>query len=330
MSVANSIIRKQILNLRYAASEARTYRRDLQRALDRFADRMIREPNNTRLQAIIGDLEALLSRDLQELGRKINADLIDFGQQEFDFLEGVMELNSTVLMKAPDIGVLIRALESKELEVPVGPRSLTMAQALREFERGQTQLIRRILQDGILAGESIPDMTSRIKRLGTTRSANQIEALTRTLVNFASSQAQDAFMTANSSVFDGEEWTAVLDTRTTDLCAGRDGNIYPIGQGPKPPAHWNCRSRRLPVIKSDFQKSSQQSDRENFDHWLRGQDKSFQEEYFSQFPNADERLRLFREGLEMQDFRDETGRTYSLEQLRALHPMAFRDADIAI
>jgi SPP1 gp7 family putative phage head morphogenesis protein len=43
------------------------------------------------------------------------------------------------------------------------------------------------------------------------------------------------------------EWVSVLDNKTTEICISRDGNRYPYGQGPIPPAHINCRSTIVPV-----------------------------------------------------------------------------------
>lgn len=42
--------------------------------------------------------------------------------------------------------------------------------------------------------------------------------------------------------FDYYEWVAVLDSRTTDICRHRHGHVFQYGKGPRPPAHYNCRS----------------------------------------------------------------------------------------
>lgn len=44
-------------------------------------------------------------------------------------------------------------------------------------------------------------------------------------------------------------WLSVLDGQTTDLCRGRNGNVYRYGFGPQPPAHYRCRSRTRPVFQ---------------------------------------------------------------------------------
>ena len=43
---------------------------------------------------------------------------------------------------------------------------------------------------------------------------------------------------------------ATLDSRTSLRCASLDGQVFPIGTGPRPPQHPNCRSTITPVTKS--------------------------------------------------------------------------------
>ena len=41
---------------------------------------------------------------------------------------------------------------------------------------------------------------------------------------------------------------AILDSRTTKLCAGYHGKTFEVGRGPRPPLHWYCRSTRVPLV----------------------------------------------------------------------------------
>ena len=94
----------------------------------------------------------------------------------------------------------------------------------------------------------------------------------------------------------------------------------------------NCRSQRVPILKDEFAinpKSDSVVGGRTFDDWLRGQDAGFQDEYFSQFPDGKDKAALFRRGgLDIQQFRNETGVEYSLDQLRGLEPLAFKKANI--
>lgn len=43
------------------------------------------------------------------------------------------------------------------------------------------------------------------------------------------------------------QWCSVLDNRTSDICRSRHRKVYRYGEGPIPPAHYNCRSRIMGV-----------------------------------------------------------------------------------
>lgn len=45
-----------------------------------------------------------------------------------------------------------------------------------------------------------------------------------------------------------EVYVAILDSRTTKLCAGYHGKTFEAGRGPRPPLHWYCRSTRIPLV----------------------------------------------------------------------------------
>lgn len=45
-----------------------------------------------------------------------------------------------------------------------------------------------------------------------------------------------------------EVYVAILDSRTTKLCAGYHGKTFEVGRGPRPPLHWYCRSTRVPLV----------------------------------------------------------------------------------
>ena len=107
---------------------------------------------------------------------------------------------------------------------------------------------------------------------------------------------------------------------------GRDGTVYKPGKGPRPPAHFNCRSSTSPVTKSwrelgfDIDElppatrasmNGQVPSDQTYDGFLRGQDKGFQEEVLGK-----RKAELFRGGLKTDRFVDKSGKEYTLDQLR--------------
>lgn len=102
---------------------------------------------------------------------------------------------------------------------------------------------------GVLEGDTIGDMVRRFRasEAVTRRSA---ETLVRTHVNHVANQARAQLYAANADIVDRLRWTATLDGRTSPICQARDGKTYPLSEGPRPPAHPNCRSIMTPVLKS--------------------------------------------------------------------------------
>ncbi len=108
---------------------------------------------------------------------------------------------------------------------------------------------------GLVEGESIEQIVRRIKGTRTSpqlisKSRRDIRTIVRTSVNHVNTQAREQTMKENTDVLKGVEYIATLDSLTTIICANLDGKIFPIGKGPRPPQHFNCRSTTAPVVKS--------------------------------------------------------------------------------
>lgn len=75
----------------------------------------------------------------------------------------------------------------------------------------------------------------------------ELDTLVRTATDIFADLARVQIDTSNG--LQGREvYVAVLDSRTTKLCAGYHGKIFEAGRGPRPPLHWYCRSTRVPLV----------------------------------------------------------------------------------
>ena len=86
----------------------------------------------------------------------------------------------------------------------------------------------------------------------TGQSRREIEMFTRTATNHVSETARQVTYQQNFEVIKGWMFEATLDGRTSAECRTLDSlqKVYPIGEGPSPPRHPNCRSVTRPVLKS--------------------------------------------------------------------------------
>lgn len=223
-----------------------------------------------------------------------------------------------------------------------------LREALKDVEAAKAIRIRDAIRMGFVEGETISQMVRRIRgtrALGYADGLMEIdrrgaEALVRTAVNHTANYARQAVFEANSDVVQEWQFLATIDSRTSAPCRGLSGSIHPIGSGPQPPRHWNCRSTAVPVLKSawealglsksDIEPSTQASmDGQiagdiTYGQWLRGKPAEFQDEILGATKG-----KLFREGgLTLDRFVDSKGKEYSLEELRRRDSGAFKKAGL--
>lgn len=211
----------------------------------------------------------------------------------------------------------------------------TLSQAISDLAASQLRAIRGIIQQGLLEGQTIPQMVRAV--IGTKAQGyedgilavtrRQAEALVITSVAHVTNQAREAFYRANTDVIASETFTATLDARTTPLCRSLDGQVFPVGEGPIPPLHIRCRSVRRPNLKSWRQLGFAMADLPpgtrasmdgqvpadlTYDQWLRSRSAALQDQIL-----GPTRGRMYRAnpGMTMRSFVSNQGRTLTLEQL---------------
>lgn len=125
----------------------------------------------------------------------------------------------------------------------------TLADWTRGLEQTSLSNITQIVNRGLRDGTGIREMAAQV-RGATLKTSSAAEAIVRTAVTHASAGARDEFAQANTDVIVGVRWVSVLDSRTTVICAGLDGQVFKVDEGPRPPAHVNCRSTTQLLLRS--------------------------------------------------------------------------------
>jgi SPP1 gp7 family putative phage head morphogenesis protein len=126
----------------------------------------------------------------------------------------------------------------------------------------QEQIVKDF-RTGIIEGQPIPEMADNLlannldsffpdggEAKAIKKAIRDTKAVARTATTLVNARARELSYRGNDDIIKGVEYVATLDDRTTVICMSLDGNIYPIGEGPRPPQHWNCRSTTVPVVKS--------------------------------------------------------------------------------
>lgn len=340
-------VRHAVYTQRYGSSVVRRILALLSRADADLQQRLLAGlpegiESRQRLNEVLRDIR-ILRRDLYlELEQDLVSELEDLVEYEGGFQLGLIEEVTPlpVNLTAPALSTLRAAVMSRPFQ----------GRFLREWASGlRANDLRRIrdqINIGIVTGEGVPDIVRRI--IGTKSanyrdgilnvSRNEAETIVRTAVNHTVNSARNEIAKANDDIVKGVEWVSTLDGRTSAICRGRDGNVYPVDSGPRPPAHFNCRStisyvlrswRELGIDRDELSPGTRASMNGQvpadltYGEWLRRQDRDFVFETL-----GPSRARLFLDGdLKIERFvLDRTGREFTLDELRRRQPAAWSRA----
>jgi len=113
--------------------------------------------------------------------------------------------------------------------------------------------VRQTLIAAIKDGRPLSDVTEEILQTITGESnKTRIERFARTKHTEIYNKGRLEYF-KDSGVVAAYQYSAILDDRTSDICADLDGKIFSDGSEPVPPLHFYCRSTLVPITKyEDF------------------------------------------------------------------------------
>ena len=134
---------------------------------------------------------------------------------------------------------------------------------------------------------------------------NDFSAMTNSAIQRVTDNARERFWKKQG--VEKVIWISVLDEKTTAICRGRSNKIYNIGEGPRPPAHYRCRSKVVPYTEGLEVPPS-------YSEWLRSQDDSVIDGVLGKTKGA-----MFRSGkLKLDGYVTPSGREMTIEELKQL------------
>tara|TARA_R110000824_G_scaffold20481_6_gene77070 strand:+ start:3801 stop:4832 length:1032 start_codon:yes stop_codon:yes gene_type:complete len=327
---------RQILIERLSKGESKRLLKHLKRLSAELKKTIINDYGRVRAVRLADKVSKITTTILAEYGDDLAVGLKEFAKGEAEFArQTLLETTSAKAISAPTV----RQIQAAITKVPMkllgskGFKSITVNQAVSQFTKKKSVEIANIIKDGATTGKTSQELVKNITGLINTRTRNQAESLVRTTTNHIGNRARAATYEANEDVIDGEEYVSTLDSSTTITCAGFDGEIFPINEGPMPPLHWGCRSIRVPSVNPKFNIGSKiTGERSSVDGpvsakityggWLKRQNSDVQDEVLGV-----ERGKIFRSGkLSIKKFTDKTGKIYTLDRLKELNPLTFKSA----
>ena len=293
--------------------------------------------SQARITKLLNFTEALVLEQLGAFTGGVNEQVPLFADSEVDFAANTLDLevNGDFQSVIPAPAQVLGAVNAR----PFNNRLLK--DYLTGFPKEQAKAVREAVSTGFYEGQTTQEIVRGIvgtKSQGFKNGALNVtrtsaERMVRTALNHTSSVAKSKFFEDNIAIVPYYEWVSTLDSRTSPVCRSRDGKVWKVGKGPLPPAHYNCRSATVPLLKDQVNKDGtrkliggkrasvdgQVSADLNYNDWLKGQSESFQIDVLGK-TKAD----LFREGgLTMDKFVNNKGQELTLDQLKTKYPTAW-------
>ncbi len=318
--------RHQIFVQRFAGGVANDLRPSINELVDNLIARLRADPTEfqaARAFVLLQDLESIIESHDALIAERLGAAVAEFAPYESEFAVRMLNGAVNVDLTLPAPAQILATVTAAPMALVSGQDVLnvTIDDIIDRLGTSNTTQIRSIINAGIIEGATNDQIIRRVGTNYANLTRRNTDAVVRTVVNHVASEARTATYAENSDIIESEEWVATLDGRTTAVCQARDGQIYPVGEGPTPPAHYRCRSLRVPRVREQFRIPGLEGERASvrgpepasttYNSWLRRQSAEFQNEVLGL-----ERARIFRRGVPVQRFVDDQGRTLTLMQLR--------------
>lgn len=342
-------VRHQIGILRYSSSVVRKVVSLLNKVDDRLVNEITKRGvgdtsfTQRRLELLLDSVRAIIAEAYGRATTALNDELKDFSSYERDYqldmFRKVMPVRWDFIK--PTSAQLYAAVTARPFD------GRLLKDWYKDLETGAYRRLRDTIRMGYVEGRTTDQIVRDIRGTRAQQYRDGIleisrrgaEATVRTAINHTATIARNEVYKANASVIKAVRWVSTLDARTSAICRSRDGKVYPLDSGPRPPAHINCRSSTAPVLKSWKEmginlKEAPEGTRASMDgqvaasvtyqEWLKRQPKEVQDDILGVAKG-----KLFRAGgLELDRFVDSKGHEYTLAELAKRESEAFAKAGL--
>jgi len=295
-----------------------------------------------RLDSLLASVRQINAVAYQKIRHELSAELADLVAYEQGYQQQLFQNTLPVAFEVATVPVA--QVVSSAMARPFQGRLLSEWMAGLEAEKAAK--IRDAIRIGYVEGQTIQEMVQRIKGTKARQYQDGIleitrrnaETIVRTAVSHTANHTRQKFAEANDDLVKGWKFLATMDSKTSITCAALDGQVFPVGKGPQPPRHPNCRSTSVPILRSwkelgidlkEFPEGTraaydgQVPANITYNEWLKGKDSTFHDKVL-----GPTRGKLFREGMPVDRFVNKAGDRLTLDKLRERDAEYFRKAGI--
>ncbi len=198
--------------------------------------------NQRKFNAIAKKIKAIRANSVNSFKSDYEKVMSELIQKEIDYVNLIFQNSTDIVIKTT-----VPQIAANTMMAVTNIGSRTFDEWFDSVTADETRRIMSIVKQGKNNGETLQQMTRSISRtMNKTRS--DADAIARTITNGLTNQARNKFYKANDDIIKKVRFEAILDGRTTEICASKDGRIYDEGAAPIPPLHVRCRSTIMPIL----------------------------------------------------------------------------------
>lgn len=208
-----------------------------------------------RARTLLADIDDITAVSFQQFELDLNGYIGEFSQYEAGFNSRMLGRAVTVDIDIPAIEQLNAALNNTDMvltQASGAAQRMNVNEAISQFSAKKSREIRSMINEGLISGETTDQITRKVKLAVNGRTKAQARALVSTTISAVSNQARAETAKLNSDIVKNEQFVATLDSHTSDVCISADKTIWPVGKGPFPPLHFQCRSLRVMVVEPEY------------------------------------------------------------------------------
>jgi len=288
-----------------------------------------------RLQKLIEQLAKELEKPAGEYREELRKALREFARYEATYQATTIGGWIGVDMVAPTVAQVWAAAKFEPLKLSTS--TIDFEKLIDDWGPDEVARLTMGVKSGFVQGLPTREIIKQVAGAGGLADISMRNAMAnaQTLVAHVANEARLETYAENDDVVIGYTWVSTLDSRTSDICRSRDGQVYLFknSNNPKPPAHYRCRSTTAPKLSPEFDifdegatrasKDGQVSAETTYYDWLKRQPASMQDEVLGKTKGL-----IFRNsGISAEEFRkisvDDLGQPLTIEE------MAERDKRIA-
>lgn len=207
-----------------------------------------------RYQDLIAALREVASGGMAKLRELSVEGLVEIGKHEAKWQVGALAKAAPVELEfqIPSVATLRSIVTSRPFQGHV------LKDWYADLGKSTAKKIQAQINLGLAEGQDTASIVRRLRGTAEARytdgilqgTRREVEAVVRTAVQHVTTHAREETARENSDLVKGVQWVATLDSRTTPICRSYDGKVFGVDEGPRPPAHFGCRSTTVPVLKS--------------------------------------------------------------------------------